>query len=360
MLNRIDIRNFKCFQGTSVPLNALTIFSGINGVGKSTTIQSLLLLRQSLLNYEQRKRMAILNGPLVSLGYSEDILYENATTDEIHFSLYTDNQVQEFAFLYEKSARELVMKQCPEIPCGSLFEDSFAYLNAERIGPRVSFSIPIKALKTINAIGNQGEYCAWLLSLTEEMPVPVKSLCDKAQPNDHLRTQTEYWLSRMGQPVHIHLDNHKDMDNVSMQFSFVRVGSRNYRPTNVGFGYTYCLPILVAVLMASPGAVICLENPEAHLHPKAQTIMGEFLARAAAGGIQILMETHSDHILNGVRIATKRGLIEPDEVALNFLYHQDGDMFTSIMTPHLDKDGRIPDWPDGFFDEWENSLTELL
>ena len=88
MLNRIDIRNFKCFQGTSVPLNALTIFSGINGVGKSTTIQSLLLLRQSLLNYEQRKRMAILNGPLVSLGYSEDILYENRTQKAISDTIY--------------------------------------------------------------------------------------------------------------------------------------------------------------------------------------------------------------------------------------------------------------------------------
>lgn len=71
--------------------------------------------------------------------------------------------------------------------------------------------------------------------------------------------------------------------------------------TNVGFGITYALPILVSGLTVPEGGMLLVENPEAHLHAKAQSNMGYFLARMAAAGVRVIIETHSEHIVNGIR-----------------------------------------------------------
>src|SRR5438046_1441121 len=84
-----------------------------------------------------------------------------------------------------------------------------------------------------------------------------------------------------------------------------QVASSEYRPTNVGFGITYALPIVVSILSARPGSLVIIENPEAHLHPRGQVRMGELLSLASTAGIQVLIETHSDHVLNGIRLAVR-------------------------------------------------------
>src|SRR4029079_13492459 len=75
------------------------------------------------------------------------------------------------------------------------------------------------------------------------------------------------------------------------------------RPTNIGFGVTYALPIIVAGLLAAPGSLFLVENPEAHLHPAGQSRIGRFLATLAAAGVQVIAETHTDPARNGVRLA---------------------------------------------------------
>lgn len=116
--------------------------------------------------------------------------------------------------------------------------------------------------------------------------------------------------------IRLHVAEHAlrdGMDLVSLRYSFIQDQqvSNAYRSTNVGFGLTYSLPIFVAVLSSRPGSLILLENPEAHLHPKGQSRLGEFLAIAASQGIQIVAETHSDHVLNGVRVAVHQGNYGP-------------------------------------------------
>lgn len=360
MLDSVTIHNFKCFADIHIPLKPLSVFSGINGVGKSSALQALLLLRQSLLQEPCQVR---LNGPLVSLGYAEDVLHEYAGEGApIRLILREeDGSEQAFSFPYAKGERELELMERPPQCSGALFNENFAYLNAERIGPRTSFACPTSADKLLNVFGNSGEYCAWVLALHEGKPVR-EELCHPSQASRSLRAQVEAWMSEMGQTVRIHLNEYRPMDCVSLQFSFLRgdMPSSNYRPTNVGFGLTYALPVFVAPLLAKPGALLCIENPEAHLHPKAQTVLGGFLARAAAAGIQTLVETHSDHVLNGIRIAARRGIVAPEQVALNFFHKEAGEKSTSILTPTLDKYGRVSQWPAGFFDEWENNLAELL
>ncbi|MCQ4437669.1 AAA family ATPase, partial [Clostridioides difficile] len=74
---------------------------------------------------------------------------------------------------------------------------------------------------------------------------------------------------------------------------------------NVGFGITYVLSIITLVLSAEPGDILIIENPEAHVHPRGQIELGKFLALASKSGIQIIVETHSDHIFNGMRLFIK-------------------------------------------------------
>ena len=74
----------------------------------------------------------------------------------------------------------------------------------------------------------------------------------------------------------------------------------------------------MALLSAKRGTLVLLENPEAHLHPQGQVRIGELIARTAASGVQILVETHSDHVLNGIRLAVHAGKIEPDQVKLQY------------------------------------------
>jgi predicted ATPase len=108
--------------------------------------------------------------------------------------------------------------------------------------------------------------------------------------------------------------------------------------------------------------LIIIEHPEGHLHPSGQTKIGKLIALAASIGIQVVIETHSDHILNAIRLSVHGGFIKPDDVQLNYFQRREKQkqVVTEVISPRIDRNGRIDRWPDGFFDEIENSLTILL
>jgi len=106
--------------------------------------------------------------------------------------------------------------------------------------------------------------------------------------------------------------------------------------------------------------LLLIENPEAHLHPRGQARIGELLALAASCGIQVVIETHSDHVLNGIRLLVHGGKLPPNELQLHFFQRRQQDGQSLVTSPHIDKNGRIDQWPDGFFDEWDKSLEALL
>ena len=105
-----------------------------------------------------------------------------------------------------------------------------------------------------------------------------------------------------------------------------------------------------------------LENPESCMHPQGQFKLGELMARAASCGIQVIVESHSDHILNGIRVAVRKKIIAPDEVSLYYLSRpaEPDQLSIKVDSPRVDADGRIDEWPEGFFDEWEKGLEQLF
>ena len=130
----------------------------------------------------------------------------------------------------------------------------------------------------------------------------------------------------------------------------------------MGFGLSYTLPIIVALLSSTiiPGTVVLIENPEAHLHPKGQTEMGRLISLCVSCGSQVIVETHSDHLFDGIRIYTKQHEGFSDEMRA-YWFEQSRDAGTSVIKVTVDKDGRYTtDYPPGFFDQFENNASALL
>lgn len=367
MITNLRLQNFKCFGDQRLEFGPLTLLSGLNGMGKSSVMQSLLLLRQS---HEQgllsREELA-LNGDLVCIGTAKDALYEGAEEDKICFEIIEgDGEPTRWCFLYEESEANVLKLASAPKPGEysyehSLFNRDFHYINAERTGPRTTFEISDSIVRQHRQLGPRGEYTTHFLSVFGREDIPNQALQHEKAKSLMLRDQVEAWLGEVSPGTRLHFTTHPGMDIVNLRYSFQQ-DSNEYRSTNVGFGLTYILPVLVAVLSSPAGALILCENPEAHLHPKGQVLMGELLSLAASCGIQVVVETHSDHVLNGIRLAVHSGKIKRTDVHLHFFQRREkGDQIRSeVISPQIDDDGRIDLWPEGFFDEWDRSLESLL
>jgi predicted ATPase len=361
MLKFLTVKNFKRFIDQKISFNHLTLLSGLNSTGKSSILQSLLLLRQS---HQQNNLSGLaLNGDLVNIGTAKDALNVKAIKDELGFEISLDTgEVLNWNFKYDIQMDVLDrISPAPTLNIEhlNLFTDDFQYLQAERLGPRRFLEISDFQVRQHRQLGTQGEYTAHYLGLFgDSQKIADPALAHPNESSMNLKLQVEAWLSEISPGSQISTPSNTDMDLVSLQYSFA--GGSLFRATNVGFGITYTLPVIVAILSAKPGALILLENPEAHLHPQGQARMGELMARAASIGMQIVVETHSDHILNGIRLSVHRGRLKPQDVDLHFFLPDQNSTDSLLVSPKIDRNGRLDQWPNGFFDEWDKSLDELL
>jgi predicted ATPase len=368
MIESITLRNFKCFESQLVSTSNLTILTGINGMGKSSVLQSMLLLRQSYLDGLLPDTGVVLNGSLVKMGTAQDVLYEGAQTDEFEIGVNWRDGVQA-RFLLQYRAEADVLEISPNVVDRGIFSkspftDSFHYLQAERLGPRITNVVSDYIVRKHRQLGIAGEYSEYFLHVYGGDEITDDSLRHGQSEEGDLRTQVQAWLQEISPGTELHLSMHSDLDIINLRYSFItgKQRSNRYRSTSVGFGITFVLPVLIAVLSSAPGALLLIENPEAHLHPRGQVRIGELLARAAAVGIQVLVETHSDHVLNGARLAVHSGLVDPRSVAIHYFsrVETEGRVRSVVDSPIMDKNGRLDHWPEGFFDEWDKSLERLL
>jgi predicted ATPase len=212
-------------------------------------------------------------------------------------------------------------------------------------------------------IGSSGEFAAHFLSSFGSESVDLEALRHPMASSNTLQSQVEAWMTEISPGMRLNVKRHSEMDLMTFSVTYSlghQVASSEYRPTNVGFGITYALPIVVSVLSAHPGSLMIVENPEAHLHPRGQVKMGELLSLASMAGIQVLIETHSDHVVNGIRLAVHGGKADPSKVAFYHSKWERGGRSPSLTLLDLDKNGRLSEWPEGFFDEIERSLDQLL
>lgn len=368
MIESIDLRNFKCFESQELSTKNLTLLAGLNGMGKSSVLQALLLLRQSYLDGFLPETGLELNGSLVQMGTAQDVLYEGAQDDNFEIGInWRDGFTANFILQYDREADilNIASNPVPRVTFDKVpFTDGFHYLRAERLGPRTTNAISDYQVRKHRQIGTSGEYTEHFLDVYGAEDLQHLSMRHPSSESGDLKSQVQAWLNEVSPGTEIHVEPHPEIDIVNLRYSFVtgQERSRPFRSTSVGFGITYVLPVLVAVLSSSSGSLLLIENPEAHLHPRGQVRMGELLGRAAAAGIQVIVETHSDHVLNGIRVGVHAGVINAEDVAIHYFsrIEAEGRVHSIVESPVIDKNGRLDSWPDGFFDEWDKSLEILL
>lgn len=365
MISKINISNFKCFKNLELNFGNLNMFSGQNGMGKSTAIQALLLLRQSFEQGYLAQKKVCLNGDYTQLGTGWDILHEYAEADTrwgcetISLSITDNAKVLPIKFKYIKDLDVFDTIEPHGIKGFSLF-GSFDYLNAERTSPQTIYPRSSFHTQTMKQLGIHGEYTVHYLSQYQDMSLYWDS-CDGNEKT--LKGAVQYWLNEISPNVKFELQNIDNTDLSKIGYYFTdKERSNTFRPTNIGFGVSYVLPVVVSLLKAKCGSIVIIENPEAHLHPKGQRKMGELIAKCAATGVQIFIETHSDHVLNGIRIAVKNSIIKNTEVRLYFFNKSvSNEGRESIVSePKINENGKLNFWPEDFFDEWEKALDEII
>ncbi len=373
MLKRLDLVNFKCFELLRLPLAPLTLVSGANASGKSSVLQSLVLLHQTMREHEWSIRL-MLNGESIKLGTVSDVVDKIHGRKTFEIRVTDDERTYQWSFKGERTDMSMAVdavsvdtennEEHPEMlrfmlptnidESGALFAErlrGLSYLTAERVGPREVYSVEDRQIAKV--VGPAGEHAASVLHWGRDEPA-IDGLVLPDSPNTRLRQVEE--RMRMFFP------GFSMVLQQIPQVNAVTLGLRTsddtdfHRPVHVGFGLTQVLPIVVAALSASVGDIILIENPEVHLHPAGQALMGQFLAEVAKAGVQVIVETHSDHVLNGIRRSVKAEILEPELVAIHF-FRPRSLGGSQVISPQLDKTGNIDIWPEGFFDQFDKDMN---
>jgi len=139
----------------------------------------------------------------------------------------------------------------------------------------------------------------------------------------------------------------------------VKSGGRMFNLIDVGYGVSQALPILVETLQrASQFETFLIQQPEVHLHPKAQAELGSFFANQTDPKRRFVIETHSDYLVDRIRMEVRRRLLEPEDVSL--LYFERGKSGTTIHNLELDRNGTITNPPPGFRQFFLKEELDLL
>ena len=128
---------------------------------------------------------------------------------------------------------------------------------------------------------------------------------------------------------------------------------------DVGFGVSQVLPVLVALRVAKPGQLVYIEEPELHLHPRAQSAMAEVIADAASRGVRVVIETHSSLLILGIQTLVAEGKLNQSLVKLHW-FQRDKEGMTKVTSRDLNEDGTFGDWPEDFADVTLNAQDRFL
>ncbi len=384
MITKLKLNNFKSHRQTILNMRPLTLISGVNNIGKSSVLQSLLLLRQTFKKGILNKGLD-LNKPLVSIGVGNDALYRLADEPYLSFEITSGNAKHMFTYRVDENALDasflplfeeslLPIEDSPNEQASSLsnslFGADFQYLSASRWAGVSDFPIASYEVNTerqISLENGQGELLGNFLYAYRAEPT-FNYIKSEDNPIS-LIEQVIYWEQQISTGITIDVQQKPDKTGYRIIYGSKGVEGKksieNLRAENVGFGVSYSLSVVTALLSAKPGALIMVENPEAHLHPEGQAKLAELMCLVAQRGIQVVAETHSDHIINGVLVNCKRfekeGCgIDRKNVSIYYFGGQDENHAVIYKEIKLLSEGEIEYQPKGFFDRIEADREYLI
>jgi len=257
----------------------------------------------------------------------------------------------------------------PSIVADGIRYLEFALANTVKyLGPLRDEPKPLYPLATSidpSNIGLKGEFTAAVLNLNKERKIVYLSSSNFSAPEirtDSITRSLEAavldWLQYMGVAEQISaLDKGKLGHELKVTTSGTNIPQDL---THVGVGVSQVVPILVMCLVAEPDTTIVIEQPELHLHPKVQTLLADFFLSTAMLGKQIIVETHSEYIINRLRFRAAAAQEDTISRLLQIYFVDKKDGASVFRTVDVNKYGAITDWPDGFFDQSQTEAEEIL
>lgn len=324
MIELLTIDGYKSIRHQIMPLKKLNVLAGLNSSGKSSVIQVLRILGR----VAERKEEILLEN------CGDECTLRNKHEVKMELTAQCDGGEVKYS---ERTAKS------PNYP-------KVIYVGADRIGPRTIYpsnknaGMDAKGMNVLRCI----EDCADAgVVLPETM---LTSNCE----GEAFKYVVQGWLKEISPGVRF------NMDKVPGQDAYTATYNENL-PTNVGFGLSYTLPIIVAILLGvtEKNSIVLLENPEAHIHAKGQTALADLICRAVDAGAQIVVETHSDHVFDGVRIYAKEHSGFAKDVNMAW-FRLNEEETTEIVYPMLQDDGSLDRWPDDMFTQFMNNAERLL
>ncbi len=363
MIKNIFLKNFKCFSQQRFDLAPLTIFCGSNSAGKSTVIQSILCSKQNINNFNNG--FFSVDGELFSFGKLKDLLAHNPIDNEIVVEI-NDFQLKLMADKLDlKSKKCFINGQILNFNnLDDLFSNDFVYLCAERFGPRSSFEITNNNEKL--DIGIFGQYALSSFHMYQDKPANnqffARKICEHLLSADNsnevifTNALVREAMRKICPSFSMNVIEAVEIDRV---YNMYLSGSEHIRPINVGFGVSYVLPIIISASLIKPGGILIVENPEVHLHPSAQSNLIKILCELSKTGVQVIIETHSDHIINGVRVFAKESNFNEEGNIINSVTI-DNHGERSVKEIKIDNDGNLSALDTGFFDQINKDLMRLF
>lgn len=376
MIKKLHLKNFKSHRDTELNIKPLTLISGVNNVGKSSVLQSLLLLRQTFKRGKLGEGL-VLNKPLIELGRGNDVLYKFAQDPILAIELTMENTILSYRYRVDENALEgsllpLIDGSTSLLSASTdaLFSRDFQYLSSLRLGGESDFTIDSDEAVTEKQISyekGKGELIGNFLYAYQDEP--TFDYINNSDDSIPLLDQVMYWEGLISSGVTINVQKKADKPGFTILYGTKgKEGKKSIeglRAENIGFGVSYSLPVITALLSASPGALVMIENPEAHLHPEGQAELARLMCLAAQRGVQVIVETHSDHIINGVLVNCKRyekeGYgISRDSVSIYYFSGQDEEHAVEYEEVKILQNGKVEYQPRGFFDRVEKDIDYLL
>jgi len=338
MIEKLELDAFKCFEKESLEFRNLTVLTGTNGSGKSSVIQAILQVALYSSNDFSSPLLKYLDfisnfDEAVNFNMDRDE-YKITINEEISFSENRDNWQVNSVDTYSYSKGNLI------------------FLSADRIGPQDTYA---KNINPLDKFGIYGEYAiSFLEKARREKYRVIEELVQGESP--FLSRQVNYWLNQILE-TEIETEEIKETNQIKARF---KNGNFFVRPKNIGSGISYLASILIICLSAKKGQIIIIENPEIHLHPKAQAKLGEFLAFVASKGIQIIIETHNDHLINRFRYEVYEGYLDSNQIIIH--YKEKDIPFEQIEIGEngkfIDKNGENS-FPKGFYDATLQEIYQI-
>lgn len=331
MIKKLHLKNFKSFLNQDIVFAPLTVLTGTNASGKSTIIQAIRMIKKSYIDEK--------SSPLLNTFDVPKNLKSKLSKDNYFIISFSTGLEQYSTGIHSIESDSYIIN---ELEKNNDIEkiQNIHYVSADRFGPKNQ--LPIGNTNEIKNVGAYGEY---VISFIDKFKyTEVSNFLKLNEEDKNLLSNINSWLSVISKDTKL---TYKMETSQNIYYPFYN----DIVPSETAYGLSFSLPIITELLYCGEEQILLIENPEAHLHPYAQSKLGELIARAVKTGKQVIVETHSDHIIDGIRIAVKRGIIKYNQVIFHYLSRDDFNEPTRIETPQIDAVAKLSFWPKGFFDQ---------